>query len=72
MPAEIVVIDIDTGEMPWRMEVSADSHMSDFDGRYVVVSRKGESVIYDTWKERPPVRVSGNVTLTRPLASLDR
>lgn len=72
VPAEIVVIDIDTGEMPWRMEVSADSHMSDFDGRYVVVSRQGESVIYDTWEERPPVRVSGNVTLTRPLASLDR
>jgi hypothetical protein len=64
-------VDIDTEEMPWRIEVSADTFLSDFDGRYVVVSQKGESVIYDTWGERPSVRVSGNVTLTRP-TSLNR
>ena len=65
IPAQIAVVDLGTGDTLWEFEASADTHLSDFDGRYVVLTRAGQAMIYDTLQDRRLVEVAGNVRLRR-------
>jgi hypothetical protein len=61
--AEIVVLDLDSGEELWRIDVQADASLSDFDGRYVVAESEGQSAIYDTAGVHPSIKTPGDVVL---------
>ncbi len=61
--AEIVVLDLDSGEELWRTSIPADTRLSDFDGRYLVAEREGQSLIYDTVGTYPSIEAPGQVVL---------
>ncbi len=70
IPADFVVLDLDTGDERWRIETPAWIELADFDGRHLVtVGPLGDgetaSTIYDTWGENSPMTVPGLVTLVR-------
>ncbi|MDJ0953611.1 MAG: hypothetical protein QNJ81_08025, partial [Acidimicrobiia bacterium] len=56
--------DLDSGEELWRTAVPADTRLSDFDGRYLVAEREGQSLIYDTLGVNPSIETPGRVVLS--------
>ena len=69
--AEVVVLDLNTGDEVFRTTAPAQDRLTDFDGRYVVVEQSSWSgatpaaTILDTWAEQAPITVPGRVTLIR-------
>lgn len=61
--AEIVVLDLESGEELWWTDVPADTQLSDFDGRYLVAVGEGQSTIYDTAGIHPAMEAPGQVVL---------
>lgn len=69
IPAALVVIDLESSVVEWRLDVAPDTGLDDFDGRFLAVraDRRGtETLIYDTIEGgSPPVRVEGRVAFYR-------
>ena len=70
IPADIVVLDLDSGYEPWRIRVPAGTRLADFDGRYVVTTVDDTSTVHDTRRPTSSFSVTGEVALIHdPVAS---
>jgi hypothetical protein len=73
IPAQLVVVDVATGEEVFRAEVPAGTWLTDYDGRFLVVAevpyRTGdgvvESTVYDALGADEPLTLPGTVVLAR-------
>jgi len=70
IPADIVVLDLDSGYERWRIRVPAGTRLADFDGRSVVTTADDTSTVHDTRRLRSSFTVTGGVALIHdPVAS---
>lgn len=81
LPAEIRVLELDTGAERYQTRMPARTRLADFDGRFLVVAPcrtvdlgtprcadpNGSWTIIDVTGQQPPITVSGPIALLRPL-----